>query len=450
MPREGVDAALLAVDDAHRGGAFEPCVAQRLDRREGGSARRHDVLHEADALPGLEDPLEPFVRPVTLRFLADDEERQARSERGCGGKRDGAELRPGDLRRVRLVLAHLGRQTLAERAQQLGLRLEAVLVEVVARAPAAPEDEVALEVRMLLQRASQLRVRHGRSLRGVHRAEDTPCVERRKRALVAKFFADRGTHLAAMIAYFALLSFVPLTFLALALLGFSGRADESSFLVTELKHAFPEAPVGDIVALVRQVQDNARTLGIVGAAFLLWTALSLFSVLESAFNIVYGQPNRSFLRGKAIASVLMLGSLVTLFVALLVGSLGVAFLRRYTPNAVDNEVSAYVLTVLVSSLGVFVFVVSVYYLLTNAEVTVRGVLPGAALATIVLTAGFQVLPVYVRYTDLNPVLKTFGPPAILLVWNYVMANVLVFGAELNWWIEHRHPRPVEEQLSGLA
>ena len=60
------------------------------------------------------------------------------------------------------------------------------------------------------------------------------------------------------------------------------------------------------------------------------------------------------------------------------------------------------------------------------------------------------LPVYVRYTDLNPVLKTFGPPAILLVWNYVMANVLVFGAELNWWIEHRHPRPVEEQLSGLA
>ena len=113
-----------------------------------------------------------------------------------------------------------------------------------------------------------------------------------------------------MIAYFALLSFVPLTFLALALLGFAGRADESSFLVTELKHALPEAPVGDIVALVRKVQDNAATLGIVGGAFLVWSSLSLFSVLESAFNIVYGKPNRSFLRGKAIASILMLGSLV--------------------------------------------------------------------------------------------------------------------------------------------
>ena len=41
-----------------------------------------------------------------------------------------------------------------------------------------------------------------------------------------KFFADRGPHLAAMIAYFALLSFVPLTFLSLALLGLTGRADE--------------------------------------------------------------------------------------------------------------------------------------------------------------------------------------------------------------------------------
>ena len=60
------------------------------------------------------------------------------------------------------------------------------------------------------------------------------------REVFAKFFADRGTHLAAMIAYFALLSFVPLLFLALALLGFAGRADESSFLVTELQQGVPD------------------------------------------------------------------------------------------------------------------------------------------------------------------------------------------------------------------
>src|SRR5439155_1359669 len=48
-------------------------------------------------------------------------------------------------------------------------------------------------------------------------------------AILRKFFADRGTHLAAMIAYFALLSFVPLLFLSLALLSTAGQANEGSF-----------------------------------------------------------------------------------------------------------------------------------------------------------------------------------------------------------------------------
>jgi membrane protein len=275
-----------------------------------------------------------------------------------------------------------------------------------------------------------------------------PLVRRRKRRLLQKFFADRGTHLAAMIAYFALLSFVPLTFISLALLGLSGRADESSFLVTELKRTFPAIPIRQIVDLVRTVQDNATALGLIGASVLLWTALSLFSALESAFNIVYGRPNRPFLQGKGLAVLLLIGSLVTLFVALLAGSVGFAFVRRYAPGFFDNTYIAYGLSVLVSTFGVFIFIVSVYYLLPNEPLTVRDVLPGALFATVLLEASFQALPLYIAFTKENPVLQTFGPPAILLVWLYVMSNVLVLGAELNWWRSRR----VEdlEQIPGLA
>ena len=156
--------------------------------------------------------------------------------------------------------------------------------------------------------------------------------------LFSKFFADRGTHLAAMIAYFALLSFVPLLFLALALLGFAGRADESSFLVTELNKAFPSSSVDGILKVVRSVQDNAATLGVIGALFVGWTSLSLFSVLESAFNIVYGKPNRSFLHGKLIAVLLLVSSLVTLFIGLLVGSFGYEILQGFAEGffAIDS------------------------------------------------------------------------------------------------------------------
>ena len=272
----------------------------------------------------------------------------------------------------------------------------------------------------------------------------------RRRDLWRKFFADRGTHLAAMIAYFALLSFVPLTFLALSLLGLAGRADESSFVVKEIKHTLPGTPIDRIIDLVHNVQDNAATLGLIGAAALLWTSLSLFSVLESAFNIVYGRPNRSFLHGKGIASVLMVGSLVTLFLALLAGSLGFAALKEYAPGFAGNSVTAYIVSIAVSLMGVFAFLVSCYYVLTNEDLTLREVLPGALLAAVFLEATFQVLPLYQRYADLNPGLRAFGAPAILLVWLYVMSNVIVFGAELNWWRSRRREQRLFEELAGLA
>jgi membrane protein len=269
--------------------------------------------------------------------------------------------------------------------------------------------------------------------------------------LVQKFFADRGPHLAAMIAYFALLSFVPLTFLSLALLGLTGRADESSFLVREIKKTLPGTPIDQIVNLVHAVQDNAAALGIVGGLALLWTSLSLFSVLESAFNIVYGRQNRSFLRGKGLAVLLMVSSLVTLFVALLTGSLGVSALQEYAPGFVSNAATAYALSIGVSLVGVFLFLVTCYYVLTNEEeLTLREVLPGAIFAAVLLEATFQVLPLYQRYADLNPALRAFGAPAILLVWLYVMANVIVFGAELNWWIARRAQQRADEDLAGLA
>jgi len=272
----------------------------------------------------------------------------------------------------------------------------------------------------------------------------------RRRDLLQKFFADRGPHLAAMIAYFALLSFVPLTFLSLSLLGLTGRADESSFLVREIKKTLPGTPIDRIIDLVHSVQDNAATLGIIGGLALLWASLSLFSVLESAFNIVYGRSNRSFLHGKARALLLMVGSLVTLFVALLAGSLGVAALQEYAAGFISNAAVAYALSIGVSLIGVFLFLVSCYYFLTNEDLSVREVLPGAIFASILLEGTFQVLPLYQRYADLNPALRAFGAPAILLVWFYVMSNVIVLGAEINWWLARRAEQRQVEELAGLA
>ena len=84
----------------------------------------------------------------------------------------------------------------------------------------------------------------------------------------------------------------PLIFLALSVLGFLDQADSSSALVSYLEDVFPDQSVESIVNVVDAVQRNATTLSVVGAVALLWSSLSLFSALESAFNILYGRPNR--------------------------------------------------------------------------------------------------------------------------------------------------------------
>jgi YihY family inner membrane protein len=270
---------------------------------------------------------------------------------------------------------------------------------------------------------------------------------------LAKFFRDRGTHLAAMIAYFALVSFVPLVFLALALLGLAHRADASDFFVRELDRAFPSSSLDTILRVVHTIQDNAAALGILGGIFLLWSSLSLFSALESAFNIVYGQPNRSFLHGKVIAALLMIGSVVTLFGALVVGSFGIEVLRTYGPAFLTGSITSYVISVAASLVGIFVFLEIAYARLTNAEVTWREALPGAILASIVLEASFQLLPLFVRYASVNVTLRALGGPALLLIWLYLMANVIVFGAELNWWRANGREEVAEreaEEAPGLA
>ena len=253
----------------------------------------------------------------------------------------------------------------------------------------------------------------------------------RKRALVQKFFADRGTHLAAMVAYFALLSFVPLIFLALALFGLAHRADASDFFVKELKQTFPGVSPRSILKLVHHVQDNATVLGVIGGVGLLWSSLSLFSALESALNIVYGLPNRPFIRQKLVVLSLTAAGLAVLFVALVIGSVGGSLAQD---AGVAGGILGWVWGIALSTALVFGVVWSIYTLLTNIRIGWRETLPGAVVAALLLEGSFQVLPVFVRATQDLVTLQAFGSLALLLVWIYVMANVLVLGAEVNWYL----------------
>jgi membrane protein len=185
------------------------------------------------------------------------------------------------------------------------------------------------------------------------------------------------------------------------------------------------------VRVVETITSNATTLGLLGGAFLVWTSLSLFSVLESAFNIVYGLENRPFIRQKSLVLILTAAALVVLFLALVISSVGVELLNR--ADVAEGPLS-YLYALLVSTALLVGFTWSLYRLLTNTTLSWRETLPGALVASVLLQASFQILPTFVRLSQELIALQAYGGLVLLLVWLYVMANILVLGAEVNWWL----------------
>ena len=261
-----------------------------------------------------------------------------------------------------------------------------------------------------------------------------------------KFFADRCTHLAAMVAYYALLSLMPLLFLALAVTGWLGRPEEGSTLIRDLSRVVPGESLDSLVRVVQSLQRNATELGIIGAVGLLWGSLGFLSALESALNMIYGVPNRPFVRQKVTVFILVGAGLVAVLASLIVSTTAHAFLARHLSPGASLGPWRVVLTVLTSTVVTFGFLYVVYKVVPNTELTSREVLPGAICATVLFQASFEVLPLYLRYAGTDPVLKTFGGAVLLLVWFYVMGNILLLGAEVNWWLSHGQ----EQEETGAA
>ncbi len=71
-------------------------------------------------------------------------------------------------------------------------------------------------------------------------------------AILHRYFSARGPHLAAMLAYYALLSLFPFVFLAASLVSAIGRPAETSALLQDLSHVLPGTSAHDLARLVTQ------------------------------------------------------------------------------------------------------------------------------------------------------------------------------------------------------
>ena len=229
------------------------------------------------------------------------------------------------------------------------------------------------------------------------------------------------TLLAAAIAYYAFVSLLPLSLLALSVASAIGGDALAETVISQLSGTL--TPSGE--ELVRSALTTARGRGgatAIGLVVLLWGGLKLFRGLDVAFSMIYGTRQEVTLFTQfrnAVTALLAVGGAVGAVVvaAGLAGLVGLS--AAGVPTVVGLPV---VLTVAFLPL---------YVIFPDVDVRVRDAIPGTIFAAVgwtILSAVFQVYAATVGGSALYGVL---GAVLLLVTWFYIGGIVLLLGAVLN-------------------
>ncbi len=251
-----------------------------------------------------------------------------------------------------------------------------------------------------------------------------------------EFIEDRGHRDAAQIAFFAVLSFVPLAMLLVG--GFGLFFDDGDVRERVVRAIFDNVPLSreaDRDRLERSVLDALSRAGSIGPLSLLLlvaAATGVMGALRHAINQAWDIHTRPpLLRRKALDL-----ALVSLATVLLLFSLSQTAARR-AADAIDEEEGGDVVSVLLDALGdvlPFLFTAAVvlflYRVLPSPRPRVREIWPGAVVAAALVSIARGGLELYFEeFADLGALYGSLGALMALLLFVYAVSLILVFGAE---------------------
>lgn len=295
--------------------------------------------------------------------------------------------------------------------------------------------------------------------------------------MVWRGFRDDECRLhASALTYYSLMSLAPVLALALALARFVGGEQMARAQLTARIAAWSEQLVAAGAAAgaaeSEMAADFARrltryadllfdqigrisfgTLGVIGLAALVWTAVNMLAQVERSFNRVWSAPPRPLWRRFAV----YLGVLLIVpFLALAASSVPLAgFLARHFGGLFAGLPSAHGFArFLQQALGrvlaaaVFVFVL---VFMPNTRVRFKAGLAGGV-ATAVLLAGWLRLcaALQIGVAKYSRLYGSFAALPIVLAWTYVSWQIVLVGAELAFAVQNAdvRGRAADDGLAG--
>lgn len=255
---------------------------------------------------------------------------------------------------------------------------------------------------------------------------------------VTEWLKDDASLLAAALAYYGLFSFVPLLILSLIFINslFSYGFLDSQVVATSQDLVGQQMPevAGE---LIDQAGDQAASFSftLMSLGLLLFGAAGLFVQTKRAFGIIWKIPDNAVPLLDTVISYLRSYLLVALVAfMLLVTSLFSALLM---PAA--KQIEAFMpihlgllrlLTFVASFLFVTFLFAATYKTLIAVKLRWREVLPGSALAALLLAAGNFCIEAYVGLVNIGSAYGAAGSLVVFLVWIYYSSQIFLFGAEL--------------------
>jgi membrane protein len=251
------------------------------------------------------------------------------------------------------------------------------------------------------------------------------------------FRFHEGVNLAAAIAFYAILSIIPLLTLTILLLSkiFGSNPAIKTEIGRVIQLIHPRFPL----ALLDQVtiaQHKERILGWVGIIALIWASSLIFSSIEAAFGIIFrSHKTRNQLVSKLLAlTIIPLGlavaacSMAISYISSLVGRYPLLFMRvSIVTKLIDNIMFQYLLPFLL----LVSFFTVVYKVIPTTRVRLRYALAGGFLFSMLMEVAKGLFAWYLSGNTQYHLI--YGPLATLVslvIWVFYVAVLLLFCGEL--------------------
>lgn len=273
----------------------------------------------------------------------------------------------------------------------------------------------------------------------------------------AETAADNIGLIAAGVAFYGFLAFVPLLGAIVLVYGLAANPATVMRNMTQLTSVMPREVahfVGEQLMNVVRTSDGKKGLGLLLAlALALFGARNGAGAIITALNVAYEEEEkRSFFRVNLLAISITAVAVVMAMIALLaIAAFG--YFQTLIPDAPDFVIVAgKVLAYLVLMLAGAGAAATLYRYGPSRE-PARWVwlTPGslfASLTWLVLSIGFGI---YVaQFGNYNATYGSLGTVVVTLTWLYLSSYILLFGAELNSELEHQTARDTTSQEAPIG